>query len=155
MTGGGDILYVTPACRHLAIKGPCQARAQQAQPPLGSDAAAWLGMQGVDEGLWVAEERAQPACHVCQLAVDWRYAGAGLGARILNWSGDQAAQAGAEWLRFNAWTTNPRLRLYHEEREFEHVRILTGPEVVSTWAAQRPARLTKNGSTYVGDRMAL
>lgn len=119
-----------------------------------SDAAATVTLdQDADERLWTTEERDQPARYVHKLTVDRRYAGSGLGTRILNWAGDRAARAGAEWLRLDAWTTNPQLHAYYENCGFNHVRTSTDPAVVSGWAAQRPARQAAHGLHVVDDRM--
>ncbi|MFJ4633046.1 GNAT family N-acetyltransferase [Streptomyces sp. NPDC088847] len=108
---------------------------------LASDAAATVTLdRDADSRLWLPEERAQSALYVHKLTVDRKYAGTGLGSRILDWAGDQAFRQGAQWLRLDAWTTNPQLHAYYEEQGFAHVRTSTDADVVSGWAAQRPAR---------------
>ncbi|MFE2529027.1 GNAT family N-acetyltransferase [Streptomyces sp. NPDC059382] len=107
----------------------------------GGDAAATVTLdEDADSRLWTPEERVAPALYVHKLTVDRKYAGIGLGARILDWAGDRAARAGAEWLRLDAWTTNPQLQSYYRTQKFEHVRTSPDLNVVSGWAAQRPAR---------------
>jgi GNAT superfamily N-acetyltransferase len=107
----------------------------------GTDAAATITLDSdADHRLWTQGERDEPARYVHKLTVDRKYAGTGLGARILDWAGDQAAQAGAVWLRLDAWTTNPRLHQYYRDQGFDHIRTSSDPAVVSGWAAQRPAR---------------
>lgn len=107
----------------------------------GTDAAATITLdQAADARLWTPQERSEPARYVHKLTVDRRYAGTGLGARILDWAGDQAARAGADWLRLDAWTTNTRLHAYYGGQGFEHIRTSPDPAVVSGWAAQRAAR---------------
>jgi GNAT superfamily N-acetyltransferase len=113
-----------------------------------ADAVATVTLdQEADELLWTEEERSKDALYVHKLAVDRGYGGAGLGVRILDWAGDQAARRGAKWLRLDAWTTNPRLHRYYQELGFEHVRTVHDPEVGgSGWVAQRPAQSnTKHG----------
>ncbi|MEU8741902.1 GNAT family N-acetyltransferase [Streptomyces halstedii] len=107
---------------------------------LAADAAATVTLdRDADARLWTPEERQEDAMYVHKLSVDRRYAGADLGGRILDWCGDRAAKAGARWLRLDAWTTNPRLHSYYRAHGFTHVRTSSDPDVVSGWAAQRPA----------------
>ena len=111
-----------------------------------ADAAATVTLdQEADERLWTPDERSQLARYVHKLTVDRQYAGTGLGARILDWAGHQAARAGAEWLRLDAWTTNPALHEYYLRQGFTHIRTSSDPAVVSGWIAQRPARLSPHG----------
>ncbi|WP_329169404.1 GNAT family N-acetyltransferase (plasmid) [Streptomyces sp. NBC_01267] len=113
---------------------------------IDADAVATITLdQDADLRLWTPEERKEPARYVHKLTVDRKYAGTGLGARILDWAGDQAAKQGALWLRLDAWTTNPRLHAYYRDQGFEHVRTSTDPDVVSGWAAQRSALPADHG----------
>ncbi|MFG2210521.1 GNAT family N-acetyltransferase [Streptomyces sp. NPDC048638] len=90
--------------------------------------------------LWTEEERREPALYVHKLTLAQPGSGGGLGARILNWCGDQAARGGARWLRLDAWTTNTRLHAYYENLGFTHLRTVHDPEAYeSGWVAQRPA----------------
>jgi hypothetical protein len=79
------------------------------------------------------------------------YAGQNLGGRFLDWAGDRACRAGAQWLRLDAWTTNERLQRYYLDQGFQYVRtVLEGNAVnggprVSGWLAQRPSRLADHG----------
>ncbi|MCZ4102670.1 GNAT family N-acetyltransferase [Streptomyces sp. H10-C2] len=107
---------------------------------LRADATATITLdRDADDRLWTAEERAEPALYVHKLTVDRNAAGSGVGARILDWAGDQAARRSCRWLRLDAWTTNPKLHAYYLHQGFQHVRTSTDPSVVSGWAAQRPA----------------
>ncbi|MGW2109081.1 GNAT family N-acetyltransferase [Streptomyces sp. NPDC001948] len=107
-----------------------------------ADAAATVTLdREADDLLWTPEEQLDDALYVHKLTVDRAHAGAGLGARILDWAGNRAAQAGARWLRLDAWTTNPQLQAYYLSQGFHHVRTVEDPEVGgSGWVAQRPAR---------------
>lgn len=106
-----------------------------------TDPAATITLdRDADARLWTPEEIAEPALYVHKLAVDRAYAGTGLGSALLDWAGEQAVQQGAKWLRLDAWSTNLRLQAYYLEHGFTHVRTASDPEVVSGWAAQRPAR---------------
>ncbi|MDQ1037677.1 GNAT superfamily N-acetyltransferase [Streptomyces sp. V3I8] len=99
-----------------------------------------------EEGLWSAEELAEPSMFVNKLTIARDYAGQNLGGVLLDWAGDRAYRAGAKWLRLDAWTSNERLQRYYLEQGFEHVRtVLEGGAVnggprVSGWLAQRSAR---------------
>ncbi|WP_368857718.1 GNAT family N-acetyltransferase [Streptomyces platensis] len=105
-----------------------------------ADACATVTLdRDADDRLWSAEERAEPALYVHKLSVDRMLSGTGLGARILDWAGARAAEQGADWLRLDAWTTNPSLHRYYLNQGFQHIRTSTDPSVVSGWTAQRPA----------------
>ncbi|MFF8618151.1 GNAT family N-acetyltransferase [Streptomyces sp. NPDC015350] len=112
-----------------------------------ADAAATVTLdREADDLLWTHEEQLEAALYVHKLTVDRAHAGTGLGARILDWAENRAVQAGARWLRLDAWTTNPRLQAYYLDQGFRHVRTVHDPEAGgSGWVAQRPAR-TKFGS---------
>ncbi|MEU3710467.1 GNAT family N-acetyltransferase [Streptomyces catenulae] len=115
----------------------------------GGDPAATVTLDRVIDpelwDLWTPEERADPALYVHKLTVDRRYAGSGLGGRILDWAGDRAARQGARWLRLDAWTTNAGLHRYYLRQGFQHVRTTADPDEVSGWLAQRPARIARHG----------
>lgn len=117
-----------------------------------SDAAATVTLdRDADARLWTPEERAEDALYVHKLSVDRKYAGADLGGLILDWCGDRAARVGAKWLRLDAWTTNPPLQTYYLKHGFTHVRTSDDPEVVSGWAAQRPAVLVPGIQELTGE----
>lgn len=108
------------------------------------DAAATITLdRDADPRLWTPDEVVQGALYVHKLAVDRAYAGTGLGTRLLDWAGAQAARQGARWLRLDAWTTNAHLQEYYLAHGFTHVR--TNLEVVSGWAAQRPSQHADHG----------
>ena len=108
---------------------------------LSSPALATVTLdRNADDRLWTAEEREEPALYVHKLTVDRDTATRGMGSRLLDWAGDQAARHHCLWLRLDAWTTNPRLHAYYRKQGFRHVRTSAHPDVVSGWAAQRPVR---------------
>lgn len=115
-----------------------------------ADAAATITVdRDADVRLWTPEEISEPALYVHKLAVDRAYAGTGLGESLLDWAGERAFQQGAKWLRLDAWSTNLRLQAYYLQHGFTHVRTAEDPEVVSGWAAQRPAALrSPDGTTH-------
>ncbi|WP_240965868.1 GNAT family N-acetyltransferase [Streptomyces zingiberis] len=124
----------------------------------GGDAVATVTLDGEDRepGAWTPEELKDPALYVHKLTVRRQDSGRDLGARILDWSGDRAARSGADGLRLDAWTTNPRLHAYYLRQGFTHVRTVTsgsavnGGGRVSGWLAQRPA---KRAATGIQDRI--
>ncbi|GAA5082809.1 MULTISPECIES: GNAT family N-acetyltransferase [Actinomycetes] len=119
------------------------------KPFRNADACATVTLdRDADPRLWTPDERSESALYVHKLTVDREFAGTGLGTRILNWAGDQAAAAGAQWLRLDAWTTNPRLHAYYRQQGFRHLRTVTEPGVVSGWVAQRPARLNPSHGLF-------
>ena len=62
-----------------------------------------------------------PAGYVHGLVVDRTRAGAGLGARLLDWAGERVRRAGAVVLRLDCLETNLALRQYYAARGFETV----------------------------------
>ncbi len=56
---------------------------------------------------------------VNKLTVARDYAGQDLGGRLLDWGGERAHRAGAQWLRLDAWTTNEALQRYYLVRGFQ------------------------------------
>jgi GNAT superfamily N-acetyltransferase len=104
-----------------------------------------------EEGLWTDDELAEPSMFVNKLTVAREYAGQNLGGRLLDWAGDRAHRACAQWLRLDAWTTNEGLQRYYLAHSFTHVRTVSegtavngGPRV-SGWLAQRPAQSADHG----------
>lgn len=102
-------------------------------------------------GLWTVAELTEPALFIGKLTVARTHAGRNLGGRLLDWAGDRAHRAGAEWLRLDAWTRNEDLQRYYLGQGFRHVRTVTqgaalngGPRV-SGWLAQRPAGPAEHG----------
>ncbi|MGW1472832.1 GNAT family N-acetyltransferase [Streptomyces olivaceus] len=106
-----------------------------------------------EEGLWTDDELAQPSMFVNKLTIAREYAGQDLGGRLLDWAGDRAHQAGARWVRLDAWTTNEGLQRYYLTHGFTHVRTVregtavNGGPRVSGWLAQRAAGPAEHGFT--------
>lgn len=68
---------------------------------------------------WPEEDRAEPSVYVHRLVVSRQYAGAGLGAALLDWAGCSARREhGAKWIRVSVWTTNHRLHAYYQRQGF-------------------------------------
>lgn len=104
-----------------------------------------------EEGLWTEEELREPSLFITKLTVARSHAGRNLGGKLLDWSSDRAYNAGAKWLRLDAWTTNEGLQQYYLQRGFEHVRTVregaavNGGPRVSGWLAQRPTAPSEHG----------
>lgn len=92
-----------------------------------------------DDERWTAEERHESAHYVHKLNVVRAYSGQNVGSALLDWASRRAATMGAQWLRLDAWTTNPHLRQYYLDRGFEYVRTVKTPGIVSGALFQRPA----------------
>ncbi|MFC0601855.1 GNAT family N-acetyltransferase [Streptomyces palmae] len=106
-----------------------------------------------EDGLWSAAELAEPSMFINKLTVARTHSAQNLGGRLIDWAGDRAHQAGARWLRLDAWTTNEALQQYYLRQGFAHVRTVTeggavngGPRV-SGWLAQRATRPAEHGFT--------
>lgn len=116
----------------------------------GDEAAAtitadWQGRPapGLPE-LWSAAECVQPAVYAHRMAVRRgpRHQGHGLGGRLLDVLGRMAYSAyGAEWIRFDAWSTNYDLHAYYKGVGFDLVRIRDEDEINCPSGAlfQKPA----------------
>lgn len=104
-----------------------------------------------EDGLWTNVELGEPSMFINKLTVARTHAGQDIGGRLLDWAGDRAHQAGAAWLRLDAWTANRGLQQYYQRHGFQHVRtVIEGGAVnggprVSGWLAQRPALSTQHG----------
>ncbi|MEU5900269.1 GNAT family N-acetyltransferase [Streptomyces venezuelae] len=99
-----------------------------------------------DPILWTPAEIREPALYVHKLTLSRLGSGSGLGSRILDWCGDRAAQAGCDWLRLDAWTTNTALHTYYRSQGFTHLRTVHNEQAYgSGWVAQRPAMLRNVG----------
>ncbi|MEV7940860.1 GNAT family N-acetyltransferase [Kitasatospora sp. NPDC088264] len=122
-----------------------------------ADLAATITLDtAADPLLWTPEERKVGSLYVHKLTIDRQHAGVNLGARLLNWAGDQAFHRGAKWLRLDAWTSNVRLHQYYVEQGFTHIRTVLDPEVGgSGWVAQRPAALADHGFVGLADTSSL
>ena len=82
--------------------------------------------------LWTEAERAEPAVYDHRMTVlrDSAYAGRGLGAGLLDWSGRLAEEAyGARAVRLDAWTTNSDLHLYYKGAGFDKKRTHAEEEI--------------------------
>jgi GNAT superfamily N-acetyltransferase len=90
------------------------------------------------EALWHPEDDPADALYAAKMMVPRARAGDGLGAEMLRWAGGRAFDAGLQWLRLDAWTTNPELHDYYRRLGFRHVRTVSTR--VSGACFQRPAQ---------------
>ena len=92
-----------------------------------------------DAEFWTTEDEPGDALYVHRMAVTRRFAGSGVGAKILDWATQRAADAGKRWLRLDAWKDNPGLHRYYEGEGFTRVRVIDLPHRGSGALFQRPA----------------
>jgi ribosomal protein S18 acetylase RimI-like enzyme len=84
----------------------------------GDVTAGTLALQWDDAFFW--GERPPDAGYVHRVAVRRAFAGAGLGARLIEWADREAAACGRRYLRLDCMAENQRLRKYYERLGFEH-----------------------------------
>jgi len=89
------------------------------------------------DGLWTPQEVAS-ALFVHRLTIDRTVAGRGIGARLLDFAGEQAQAAGREWVRLEAWTTNAQLHAYYISQGFRLVRVVDNHFSPSAACFERP-----------------
>lgn len=90
------------------------------------------------EPLWYPEDDPADALYVSKMMTPLARDGQGLGAEMLAWAAGRAFDAGLQWLRLDAWTTNTRLHDYYGRHGFRHVRTVASR--VSGACFQRPAQ---------------
>jgi|SRR5450631_150458 GNAT superfamily N-acetyltransferase len=85
----------------------------------GATPAATITADPQEDPYWSEVGPAEPAVYVHRLVVSRKYAGAGLGAALLDWAGQSAKREhGARWIRLSAWTTNQGLHRYYRRQGF-------------------------------------
>ena len=112
----------------------------------GSKVVATITADREADPHWPEPQQQDPAVYIHRLVVSLPFAGAELGAQLLDWAGRLATREhGARWLRVNAWTTNERLHRYYSGQGFKHCgqAIDNGhdPGYPSAALFQRPAGL--------------
>lgn len=81
----------------------------------------------------------EPAVYAHRLIVDRRFAGWGLGAELMDWTGLRGRRDyGAKWIRIDVWTSNQALHGYYEKRGFDHCGRCPDPEYPSGALFQKP-----------------
>jgi GNAT superfamily N-acetyltransferase len=85
----------------------------------GSTPAATITASAGDDPYWPDDLRCDPAVYVYRLVVSRPYSGVGLGAALLDWSGQSGRRDySALWIRVSAWTTNAALHAYYRRQGF-------------------------------------
>lgn len=94
--------------------------------------AGTITIDPVENGIWPAEKLEERALYIRRVIVGRRYAGLGLGARLLDWASDVGARVhGARWIRVDVWTTNRRLHAYYRRQGFRFRDLADDPEYPS------------------------
>jgi ribosomal protein S18 acetylase RimI-like enzyme len=74
--------------------------------------------------LWRPAELCRPAVYLHRLCINRDYAGRDIGAALIDWASDRAAQEyGAVSARVDVWTTNAGLHRYYERIGFRFLRV--------------------------------
>lgn len=82
-------------------------------------AAGTITIDPADNEVWPAEKRSENAIYVRRVIVRRRYAGIGLGARLLDWAADVGVRKHeARLIRIDVWTTNTELHDYYRKQGF-------------------------------------
>jgi GNAT superfamily N-acetyltransferase len=102
-------------------------------------AAATITADPDEDPYWPEPQRREPAIYIHRLVVSRAYAGAGLGAELLNWAGRKAwRDYGARWIRVSAWTTNTSLHDYYRRQGFEASGLHADDSYPSAARFQKP-----------------
>ena len=75
-----------------------------------------------DTDFWSPAELAEPAIYVSKAAVLRRAAGRGIGAMLLRWARDHAADMLCDRVRLDVWKTNEALQDYYRDQGWEYLR---------------------------------
>jgi GNAT superfamily N-acetyltransferase len=94
-----------------------------------------------DPEFWTAGDAPQSALYVHRMAVSRKYAGSGIGSKMLDWVTLKAASHGKKWVRLDAWKSNVDLHRYYINVGFTHVRTVDLPHRGSGALFQRAAKL--------------
>jgi GNAT superfamily N-acetyltransferase len=95
-----------------------------------------------DPEFWTDDDAPDDALYVHRMIVDRQTAGNDLGAALLDWAANLAAENGKRWLRLDAWRTNTKLHRYYERQGFSRTRIVSLPHRGSGALFQREAKPT-------------
>ena len=90
------------------------------------EAVAALTLQWDDPWFWGDEGHDGRAGYVHRLVVRRDHAGAGLGARLLAWAGEQVSRNARSEVRLDVVSDNAPLRRYYEAHGFRHERDVSG-----------------------------
>jgi hypothetical protein len=128
----------------------------------GRDARVWRGLEvGATWIVWAGERpaatvtvaqnpnmevwknancnRGDPAVYAHRLIIDRQFAGFGLGAQLIDWTGLYGqSRWEAEWIRIDVWSTNKGLHEYYMNKGFEPCGIAPDPDYPSGMLFQKP-----------------
>ena len=80
-----------------------------------------------------------PAVYAHRLIIDRQFAGFGLGAELIDWTGLRGQREwGAEWIRIDVWSTNIGLHEYYMNKGFEKCGRAPYPDYPSGQLFQKP-----------------
>ena len=85
---------------------------------IGGAICATVTLVESDPLVWGAD--AAEALYIHKLASSRSLPGAG--ARVIEWTQEEARRRGKKWLRLDTWNGNPGMRAYYEKQGFRHVR---------------------------------
>jgi GNAT superfamily N-acetyltransferase len=105
----------------------------------GRPVATVIASTTADPDFWTPGEARETAIYVSKLAVTRACAGRGLGALLLRWVTDYAAQLGHRFVRLDAWRTNEALHAFYRREGWEYLRTVERPHRRSGALFQRPA----------------
>lgn len=108
----------------------------------GDTAAATVTLaKQANPKVWPASayDPAEPAVYVHRLITARSYAGRELGAALIDWAGQRAAeQYGARSIRIDVWTSNTALHNYYRGRGFHYVGLCPDPLYPSGALFEKP-----------------
>ena len=102
---------------------------------IGTRTVATIGLHWDDPMIWGSMP--PDGGYVHRLAVRTAEHGNGIGYALLDWSAEQVAADGREWLRLDVTTDNLPLRRYYERAGFSYVRDAHG-ELTMADGTERP-----------------
>lgn len=104
------------------------------------DIVATVTLNGADLDFWGVDDDPDSALYVSKLITARSSSGRDLGAAILNWAGDKAAESGRQFLRLDCRRDNDGLHRYYRAQGFRLVRIMNTP--------RNPNRKTFSGALF-------
>ncbi len=135
------------ACRDSRIL----ASLQEGKCWIGWDcgiAAATITADPEEDPYWSGGRPPESAVYIHRLIVGRAYAGAGLGAALIDWAGRTARQEyGSRWIRLSAWTTNDRLHAYYLRQGFSLCDFHADDGYPSAARFQKPAALARRSGS--------
>jgi acetyltransferase (GNAT) family protein len=102
-----------------------------------------------DPDFWTPDELRESALYVGKMASAVPRSGESLGALMLSWAQDWAAQSGFDSLRWDVWRSNERLQNYYRSLGGQYVRTVEAAHRWSGALFQAPVRRIANLSDHV------